>query len=347
MEDIEFPISASKLGQLLGAELIGDGNFEVDHLAPIGAARNGALSFLTSKKFESGLTDATGAVVLVSKELASSGYPVTFLVVEDPKKSFVQVARHFTARFEFQGISSSADVDPTAQLGAGVRLAPGVIVGPRAEIGSNTYVGPNCYIGADVKIGSECKFSPNVTVLDQVVIGDRVKVFAGSVLGSEGFGFSQAEDGSSSEIPQVGTVIVEDDVRIGALCTIDRAMVGATKIGKGSKLDAQVHVGHNCVIEPNVILCAQVGLSGSVVLERNVMLGGQVGLGNGVRVGKNARMGGQSGSSTNVKGDQTYFLTPATPIDQVVKIVKYFRKLPQIWTRLKKLEQQMEQLDAR
>jgi UDP-3-O-[3-hydroxymyristoyl] glucosamine N-acyltransferase len=180
--------------------------------------------------------------------------------------------------------------------------------------------------------------------MDRVRLADRVRVFTGTVIGSEGFGIFDAPDGSGrrDEMPQIGSVVIEADVRIGANCTIDRGTLGETRVGRGCKIDDQVHIGHNCVIGANSILCAQVGLGGSVTLEENVILAGQVGIGHGVHIGKNARMGGQAGSTTNVRGDETYFATPAVPIRDFARIFKNWRRLPEIWARLKAIEAKLD-----
>jgi UDP-3-O-[3-hydroxymyristoyl] glucosamine N-acyltransferase len=183
----------------------------------------------------------------------------------------------------------------------------------------------------------DCELFPGCVVWDGTIIGDRVCILSGTVIGGPGFGFSH--DGHQYRaIAQNGIVVIENDVRIGANCTIDRATVSVTRIGSGTKLDNLVHIAHNCIVGKNCILCAQVGLGGSTVLEDDVILGGQVGLGDHVTVGRGAKMGGQSGSSTNVRGGESYFLTPALPIKEVYRVVKAWRRLPELFVRVRKLE---------
>ena len=172
----------------------------------------------------------------------------------------------------------------------------------------------------------------------QVVVGNRVKILSGSVLGSEGFGFLEGDSGYT-EMPQIGWVHIEDDVRIGAKCTIDRSTLGATVVGKGTKIDDQVHVGHNCRIGKNCILCAQVGLAGSSILEDGVILAGQVGVAGHLTIHKNAICGGQTGVTRDLEANQKYFLTPATPLTEALRTVTASKKLPEILKRIKKLEE--------
>jgi UDP-3-O-[3-hydroxymyristoyl] glucosamine N-acyltransferase len=343
MKELEFPTTAGDLGRSLGAPVIGNGQAEIRSLAPLQSAGEGALSFFSNRKYGSFLTRIRDAVVLTSEALVRPDLPLTFIVVPDPQLAFATVARSFSSRSEWPGVSPQASVHPGAELEANVQIGPFAVIREGARIGAGTVIHPFAYVGADVETGRDCELFPHVTLLDRVRLGDRVKIYPGAVIGSDGFGYFEAGASTGlTEMPQLGTVVLEDDVRIGAHCTIDRATLGETRVCVGTKLDDQVHIGHNCRIGEKSILCAQVGLGGSTTLEEGVILGGQVGIGHGVTIGKGARMGGQSGSSTNVRGGETYFLTPAVPMRETVKIVRYLRKLPEIWERLKRLEERVE-----
>ena len=342
MKDLEFPTTAATLGRSLGARVIGNGDAEIRLLSSLENAREGTLSFFSNKKYGSCLTQIKGAVLFTSESLARPELPLTYIIVPDPQTAFAAIAGKFAARPAWPGISPQSVIHPKAVLKENVHVGPFAVISEGASIGAGTVVQAFAYIAPDVVIGEDCQIHSHVTILDRTEIGNRVKVFPGSVIGSDGFGFFGSDSPTGhKEMPQIGNVVIEDDVRIGAHCTVDRATLGETRIGRGTKLDDQVHVGHNCRVEKNVILCAQVGLGGSVVIEENVILAGQVGIGHGVTVGKGARMGGQSGSGTNVKGGETYFMTPAIPIKDTVKVVRYMRKLPEIWARLKKLEESL------
>jgi UDP-3-O-[3-hydroxymyristoyl] glucosamine N-acyltransferase len=334
---VELPTTAADLGGRLGARIVGDSHAEIRELTSLDRAGEGSLSFFADRKYGSDLARVRGAVIFTSEDLVKEDLPVTFLVVSDPRSAFAAVARGFSARDSWTGISPQAVVHPSAELGADVRVGAFAVIAEGVRIGAGSVIHPFAYVGRETRLGKSCQVFPHVVLLERVEIGDRVKIFPGAVIGSDGFGLIDSAAGYA-EMPQIGRVVIEDDVRIGANCTIDRATLGETRVRRGSKLDDQVHIGHNCLVERDGVLCAQVGLGGSVVLEENVILGGQVGLGHGVRVGKGARMGGQSGSGTNIKGGDTYFMTPAIPIRDTVKVVKYLRRLPEIWERLKKLE---------
>ena len=340
MEALSFPTTAGQLAKLFGARLLGDEEARVDALAPLSGAVEGTLSFYANRKYGADFARAKGAVLFIHEDLVQSDLPVTLLVVPDPQRAFAEVAKGFRAVSFEVGISPQAIIHPTAKLEEGVSVGPFTTIGAETYVGKGTSIHSHVTIGNQIKIGEGCEIHPQVVLWDRIEIGNRVKIFAGSILGSEGFGYIEGESGYQ-EMPQVGTVVIEEDVRIGALCTVDRATLGETRVGRGTKLDNLVHVGHNCRVGENVILCAQVGLGGSVVVEDGAILGGQVGIGHGVKIGARARMGGQSGSSTNIKGDETYFLTPAVPVREVVKMIRYNRKLPQMWERLKKLEEEV------
>lgn len=338
MKSLEFPTTAGDIAHWLGAKVVGCPEVSVTELGSLDNAGPGVLSFLEDRKHVSTLRRLKDAVVLTSEELMDSQAGITFIVVSEPKKHFAQIAESFKRKPNWEGIEPSSQIHPSAKIGTQVRIGAFAKIGPHVVIGDGTTIYAHSFIGSNVIIGRDCEIHPFVTLWDHVQIGNLVKIFSGTVIGSDGFGFFE-KDGRHHEMPQIGKVRIEDDVRIGANCTIDRATLGETVIARGTKIDNLVHVGHNTRVGKNVLLCAQVGLSGSVVIEDSAALGGQVGIGDGVTVGSRARMGGQSGSSTNVAGDATYFLTPATPIRETVKIVKYLRKLPEIWERLKKLEE--------
>ncbi|MEZ4750740.1 MAG: UDP-3-O-(3-hydroxymyristoyl)glucosamine N-acyltransferase [Bdellovibrionota bacterium] len=254
---------------------------------------------------------------------------------------FTEVAETFNwYPVDDPGVDPLAKVDDSAQLGANVSVGAFSYVGKRVRIGAGTRILTHCYLGDDVEIGENCIVFPRVVLNPKVVIGNRVHIFSGTVIGSDGFGFLPTETGLRA-VPQIGTVEVEDDVRIGANCTIDRATLGATRIGRGTKIDNLVHVGHNCQIGAHCILCAGTGLAGSVVLEDQVVLGGQVGLGDHVRVGKGAQIGSQGGTTTNLKGNQTYWGTPAIPVKESLSTFRLMKKLPEIWRRLARLESRL------
>lgn len=341
MMDIVFPTTAGALSRVLGAELIGNGDQAISKIASLDSAHGGTLTFFSEKKFGPLIEKLSGVTVLTTKELVTEAAANTLLVVENPKKVFAELAKRFMPVLPWRGISDQAVIHPTANLGADVVVGPFAVIAEGAQVGARSVIYPNAYVGPGVRIGEDCEIHPSVTLVTNVEIASRVKIFAGSVLGSEGFGFLEG-GGVYTAIPQIGKVVIEEDVRIGAKCTIDRSTFGETRIGKGTKIDDQVHVGHNCRIGKNCILCAQVGLAGSTILEDDVILGGQVGLAGHMTVGRGAQLGGQTGAGTNLKGGERYLGSPAAPLRETLRSFKYSLKLAELFERVKKIEAQFK-----
>lgn len=347
--NLTLPVSANALGSWLRAEVLGDPDRIIERLSAIDQVQPGSLCYLTSSKFEKLLAQMQKAVVLVGPEIAINEDSNTFLRVADPKRAFVQLATHLFKKQPLKGISPLAQVSPEAIVPEDSYVGPFAVIEGQAKIGHRTMIHPFAFIGGNVEVGDDCTIHPHVVLLESVVMGNRVKVFPGAVLGSEGFGLLQGDgsDGSLTEIPQVGRVVIEDDVRIGAKTTIDRAMLGETRICRGAKLDDQVHVGHNTVVGPNSILCAQSGLSGSVTLGKGVVLGGQAGVADHVTVGDGARMGGQTGTGVDLEGGKDYFLSPAMPLMKALKVNRTFQNLPEIDKRLRQLEKKLDSMSPK
>jgi UDP-3-O-[3-hydroxymyristoyl] glucosamine N-acyltransferase len=338
---LEFPTTAGKIAAYFNATLLGDPKTPVEGLNSVKSASGGSLCFLSDKKSIHFLQFLeTGAVVLTKKEFVREDLSLTYILVDEPKVAFAQVAKSFMPKSQWKGISNKADIHPKAQVDPLAHIGPFAVVCEGAKVGPHTVVHPHAYIGPGVQVGAQCEIYPQAVLLVHVFIGNRVRVLSGSVLGSDGFGLIEGAQGHL-EMPQVGKVVVEDDVRIGAHCTIDRGTLGETRIGQGSKLDDQVHVGHNCLIGKNSILCAQVGLAGSSILEEGVVLAGQVGVGDHITIGKGARVGGQTGVTANLKGGETYFSTPAMPLRQALRSHVYFRDLPDLAERIKVIEKEI------
>lgn len=343
MTDLTFPSTAGALAAAFGARLVGDSELAVRGLSSLEQPKAETLSFLASRSYARFLPRAHQLTLFTTAEYVRPELPITFLVVDDPQNAFAQTARCFMRRKTRAEISPLATIHPTAEIDSSCSIGPYVVIEARVMMGPGTVTYPHVHICEEVKIGADCEIHSHATIREQVRLGDRVRVGASSVIGSEGFGyFVPKGESCRREMPQIGTVVVENDVRIGASVTIDRGTLAETRIGSGSIIDNQVHIGHNCKIGCNVVLCAQVGLSGSVVLEDGVILGGQVGIGQGVIIGKGARLGGQTGTSTNLKGDTQYFLTPALPMRDVIGITKYLRKLPQIWKKVQAIEDKLK-----
>jgi UDP-3-O-[3-hydroxymyristoyl] glucosamine N-acyltransferase len=320
-----------EIADAVSARLSGDGSVEVSGVASIASASPQDLVFVEDEKHLSqALKSRAGAVIAGEFAAAASGKPL--LICRHPKLCFARAARLL------QGDEGTdAGVHPSASVHSSTRLATGVMVGAcaviaqDAEIGENTRVGAGCAIARGVKIGSECEIYPNVTIYAGTTLGDHVTVHAGAVLGSDGFGYVRdPKSGRYEKFPQVGRLVIEDDVEIGANTTIDRGALDETRIGRGTKIDNLVHVGHNCQLAENVVIAAQTGLSGSIVIEKDVVLGGQVGIGEHARVEEGVMLGGQGGVLPNkvLRGKGVAFWgTPAQPVRQYLKQLAALAKL--------------------
>jgi len=317
--------SLRQIAEAVEARLQGDGSVEVGSVASIGSASKHDLVFVEEEKYlPRALRCGAGAVIAGEFAAASSDKPL--LISRHPKLTFARAAR-FLADGNRDG--SNSGIHPTAVVDSSVRLAADVVVeeygvvGADGEIGESTRIGAGCAIGRGVKIGRECEIYPKVTIYAGTMLGDRVIVHAGAVLGSDGFGYVRdAKSGRYEKFPQVGKLVIEDEVEIGANSTIDRGALDETRIGRGTKIDNLVHIGHNCRLGQNVVIAAQTGLSGSIVIENDVVLGGQVGIGEHARIEEGVMLGGQGGVLPNkvLRGKGVAFWgTPAQPVREYLK----------------------------
>ena len=313
-----------QIAEAISARLQGDGNLEIEAVASIASASPRDLVFVEDEKYlAQALGCAAGAVIAGEFAATSSGKPL--LISRHPKLSFARAARFLRDGQPEPGsaIHETAVVHPSARLAPSVVLEAYVVIGETAEIGDNTRIGAGCVIGRAVRIGSECDVYPRVTIYAGTTLGDRVTVHAGAVLGSDGFGYVRdATSGRYEKFPQVGRLVIEDDVEIGANTTIDRGALDETRIGRGTKIDNLVHIGHNCLLGQNVVIAAQTGLSGSIVIENEVVLGGQVGIGEHARIEEGVMLGGQGGVLPNkvLRGRGVAFWgTPAQPVREYLK----------------------------
>ncbi|MEZ4653969.1 MAG: UDP-3-O-(3-hydroxymyristoyl)glucosamine N-acyltransferase [Candidatus Eisenbacteria bacterium] len=265
----------------------------------------------------------------------------------DPYRSFLQVLQIFSRPPDQPptGIDPSAIVSPNAQLGEGLAIGPHVVIEDGVHIGDGTVLMAGCYVGPRSRIGRGCRLYPRVVIREDIQVGDQVILHPGVVLGSDGFGYA-FDAGQHRKIPQMGRVVIEDDVEIGANSTIDRATTGETRIGRGTKIDNLVHVAHNVEIGPLSILCAQAGISGSTRLGRGVTLAGQAGLVGHIEIGDGARVGAQGGVTKSVKAGETVSGYPATNHGRASRMYAALRHLPDALRSLRNLEQRMRKLEG-
>ncbi len=332
-----------QLAELVGGEVLGDGRVEVTGIASLEAAREGELTFLVEMKNLSRLENSKASAAIIPSSLASFSRPA--IRTSNPYLAYARVQSFFVRRpYEATGIDARAVVGAGVKMGREVSLHPLVTVEEGAEIGNRVTLYPGVYLGKGVQVGDDCILHPNVVVLDGCRIGKRVIIHAGSVIGSDGFGFAQ--DGARSiRIPQVGIVQIDDDVEIGANCTIDRAALDKTWIKRGVKTDNLVHVGHNVVIGEDTLLIAQVGISGSTTVGNRVVLAGQVGVVPHVSIGDGAVVGPQSGIPQDVRPGAVMMGTPAIPHREWLRAQALYTKLPEMKRTLTALEKRIRALE--
>lgn len=318
--------SVQEIAEAVGARLLGDGRVAVGSVASIASASADDLVFVEDEKFLVRALQSGAGAVIAGEFAAGASSSKPLLISGHPKLTFARAARWLRENNpepNLEGVHAAATVSPLARLKAGVVVEAGAVVADRAEIGDGTKIGAGTVVGREVKIGSGCTIYSRVTIYAGTTIGDHVIVHAGAVLGSDGFGYVRDRaTGHYEKFPQVGRLVIEDDVEIGANTTIDRGALDETRIGRGTKIDNLVHIGHNCQIGEDVVIAAQTGLSGSIVIENGVVLGGQVGIGEHARVCEGVMLGGQGGVLPNkvLRGKGVAFWgTPAQPVREYLK----------------------------
>lgn len=307
----------------------------------MGDAGEGDLAFLAARRYVRDLAECRGRALLVAEPLASvEPGPRDRLVVGDPYRALCELLRLLhpePASVAEPGVHPAAVVDPSASVACSARIGPGAVVGAGASVGARASLGPNCVVGEGASVGPDAVLFPNTTVYAGSVLGARVVVHAGARIGVDGFGYATV-DGEHAKIPQVGGCVVEDDVEIGANCTIDRGSIGKTVVGAGSKLDNLVHVAHNVEIGPGSLLVAQVGVAGSTRTGPGVAMGGQAGLIGHLEIGAGARIGAQAGVIGDVAPGEVVSGYPARDHKSYLRAMARLMRLPELAKRVARLE---------
>lgn len=337
-------LTLKEINNLVGGELQGDPAIVIKGVSGIKEAKEGDITFLANSKYESMIADSGASAVITYKNTEKAiSKPV--IRVENPSLAFAKVVS-----FMFQDERRlPKGVHPTAILGQGVSLGKGVSLGPHVvlednvAINDNTVICAGAFIGYGTKIGSDTLIYPNVTIREKTLIGDRAIIHSGTVIGSDGFGFEEV-NGAHYKIPQVGIVVIEDDVEIGACVTIDRARFGKTVIGRGTKIDNLVQIAHNVVVGENSIIVAQAGISGSSVLGKNVILAGQSGVVGHIELGDNVIVGAQAGVTKSVPRNTFVVGSPAKPHHVSKKIFAGWVKLPELIKEVADLKEILDKL---
>ena len=331
------------LAERLGCRLEGDGEIEIVRVAGIQDAQPGDLTFLANPKYEQALAQTRASAVILRDEAAAA--PCAMLRARDPYLAFARAVGVFAPAWRpAPGVHAMAAIAADAQIGGGVSIGAFVSIGDGARVGDNTVIFPNVTIGPGTSVGADCVIHSNVALRERVTLGDRVVLQNGVVIGSDGYGFVRRGDGTHEKIPQVATVVIEDDVELGANTTVDRPAVGETRISSGTKIDNLVMVGHGVSIGRNVLMAAQVGIAGSTDIADDVVFGGQVGVGGHLTIGRGAVAVGQSGVTNSLEPGAMVAGYPAIDTREWRKASVVFKRLPELKRRIEELEAQLAAL---
>jgi UDP-3-O-[3-hydroxymyristoyl] glucosamine N-acyltransferase len=339
--------TAATIAGFLNGEIEGDPDVKVNTIAKIEEGQTGALSFLANPKYEHYLYDTKSSVVLVNKSFVPSArVDATLIKVENAYEAFASLLRLVDqARPRKKGIHSSAVIEVTAKIGSDVFIGPYAYIGENCIIGDGCSVYPHVYIGDNTKIGNNCILNPGVKIYHNCLVGEGCIIHAGSVIGSDGFGFAPQSDNEFMKIPQLGNVILEDHVEIGANVAIDRATMGSTIIRKGVKLDNLIQIGHNVEVGENTVMAGQTGIAGSTKVGKNCMFGGQVGIAGHLKIANGTKIGAQGGVLGDIKEENTIILgSPAIEIKQYLKSSVVFKRLPDLKAKIDSLGKEIESL---
>jgi UDP-3-O-[3-hydroxymyristoyl] glucosamine N-acyltransferase len=334
-----------EIAEALGCQLEGDGELEITGLAPIEQAGPTELTFLANPKYAPKVKSTRAGAILVAE--AVRGLPIASLVSSNPYLDFARALEMFyQPPRPSPGISPLASIAPTAEIGEGASIGAFAVVGERAKIGRNAVLHPHVVIYEGATIGDDFYAHSHAVVREFCRIGNRVVLGNGVVVGGDGFGFAHRSDGSHYKIPQSGVTVIEDDVEIQSITSVDRATIGESRVKRGAKIDSMVQIGHACVVGENNIICAQVGLAGSTVLGRNVVLTGQVGVSGHLTIHDNAVVYAQSGIGGDVKEGSVVSGSPAFDARDWRRAVTAFPKLPDLLKTVRDLKKKVEHLES-
>ena len=340
---LSSPITVAEIQQLVGGTIHGIDQAKVSELASLGETNTRALSFITNDKALNALGDLRPAALLVHRHLPELAIPQ--IVVANPLLAFAQVAQRFFVRPAApRGIAKDLTQGTDVRIGPDPSIWPFVTLGDRVTIGARVTLYPGVFVGSDSKIGDDSVLYPNVVVREDCSLGARVIVHSGTVIGSDGFGYVQHQ-GRHHKIPQLGGVIIEDDVELGANVTIDRATLGFTLIKQGTKVDNLVQIAHNVSIGEHTIVVAQVGIAGSTTIGHHVMIGGQAGLSDHIRIGDQVMIAAKAGVNRSVESNQIVGGAPVMPRERALKVQGVIFQLPELKQLVRNLEQRVKTLE--
>jgi UDP-3-O-[3-hydroxymyristoyl] glucosamine N-acyltransferase len=339
--------TAATIAGFLKGEIVGNPDVKVNNIAKIEEGRAGDLSFLANPKYEHYLYTTASSVVLVNSDFTPSApISATLIKVKNAYESFAALLTLVEqAKPKKKGIHPTAVIEPGAEIGSDVYIGAFAVIGEKCIIGDGSRIYPHVYIGDNTRLGKNCLIYQGAMIYHECLIGNNCTIHAGSVIGADGFGFAPQSDSEFMKIPQIGNVILEDNVEIGANVAIDRATMGSTIIRKGVKIDNLIQIGHNVEIGENTVMAGQTGIAGSTKIGRNCMFAGQVGIAGHLKVADGTRIGAQAGIGGDIKEANTTILgTPGFDHKQFLKSFVIFRKLPDLKARVDLMGKDIESL---
>jgi UDP-3-O-[3-hydroxymyristoyl] glucosamine N-acyltransferase len=346
---LEF--SAQQIAMMIQGQVEGDASVTVHNFGKIEEATAGQISFLANPKYEAFLyTTAASIVIIGAQQQLKEKINATLIRVPDAYAAFATLLTKYQElkAQQLEGIQTPSFIAPSAKIGTNHFIAAFAYINEGATLGDHVKIFPNVVIGENVKIGNHVTIHPGVVVYADCVIGNHVTIHSGSIIGSDGFGFAPKEDGSYQKVPQLGNVVIEDDVEIGANTTIDRATIGSTFIRKGVKLDNQIQIAHNVEIGSNSVIAAQTGVSGSTKIGKNVMAGGQVGISGHLAIADGIKIAGKTGVTKSfLTANMTLTGYPAAEQKQSLRSQVYVKNLPELEKRVQELEILVQQLSQK
>jgi UDP-3-O-[3-hydroxymyristoyl] glucosamine N-acyltransferase len=335
---------AQQIADILEGDVIGNPEEEVSKLSKIEEGEKGSLTFLSNPKYNAYLYTTNASVVIVNRSLVlEKEVKTTLIKVDDAYKSFSKLLEFYNeVKNNKSGREQPNFIAASSEIGENEYIGAFVYIGENVKIGNNVKIYPNTSIGDNSVIGDNTVIFSGVNIYSDTKIGENCKVHSGAVIGADGFGFAPNENGAFKAIPQIGNVIIEDNVDIGAACTIDRATLGATIIRKGVKLDNQIQIAHNVEIGENTVIASQTGVAGSTKIGQNCMIGGQVGIAGHLKIGDNVKILGQTGVTKNLRDNQMVHGTPAINARDFNKSYVYFKNLPKVVSKINQLEKDLK-----
>lgn len=334
------------IAEYLHGTIEGDENITVTNISRIEDGKPGTLAFLSNPKYNKYLYETGASLVLINNDFQlERPVPCTLIRVENAYEAFASLLTLYQQSIVPKtGIEDPSFINPSAKLGSDIYVGAFAYIGDNVCVGDNSRIYPQAYLGDNVKVGKNVIIYAGAKIYDNCVIGDNCIIHAGVVIGADGFGFAPCEDGTYEKIPQMGNVVLEDDVEIGANTTIDASTMGSTVIHKGAKLDNLIQIAHNCEVGENTVMAAMTGVAGSTKIGSNCMFGGHVGVAGHIKIGNGVKVGAMTGIDKDIKDNKTIMGLPAMPYGRALKAMVLYRQLPDINNEVVALKKEMKEL---